>query len=244
DLLFEAVEIYGRVIAATSEGRPAELPEIDAFVARVEQAARAGQRARAQARGDLPLDKNLLSVLTEYEAHRLPENLAAGRTVYRVHAAFDLAGIDIGLDELKARLKPVGEVITYLPTPDSGDGDRIELDVILAADAPRAAVVGALAGARAEVAEIVAGREPPAAPPRVDDDASLKSVSQTVRVDIRKLDHLMNLVGELTLARAGIQRILHELRADGQVDRARRLQEECRVLERKLDELQSAILEV
>ena len=246
DLLFEAVELYGRVMAATSEGRPIDFPEIDGFVQRVDEAARAGARAQPGRHPELPLDKAILSVLSEYEEHRLRENLASGRTLYRVHAAFELADIDVGLEELKTRLKPVGEVITYLPTPESGDSEKIELDVIVASDAPAAAVIEAV-GDRAEVSELQTGHAPDAFPvpvSRPDEDASLKSISQTVRVDIRKLDHLMNLVGELTLARAGIQRILEELRAAGLVDPARRLHEESRILERKLDELQSGILEV
>ncbi len=243
DLLFEAVEIYGRVMAAVSEGRATESPEVDAFVGRLEQAARAGARAHTQKRQDLALDPSILSVLSEYEEHRLRENLATGRTLYRVHAAFDLAGIDRGLEELKGRLKPVGEVITYLPTPDASDGDGIELDVIVATDALPSVVAGAV-GTRAEVSELVAGRAPAAAPGRADEDATLRSVSQTVRVDIRKLDHLMNLVGELTLARAGVQGVLEDLRGEGNLELARRLQQESRVLERKLDELQSGILEV
>src|SRR5262249_55940345 len=245
DLLFEAVEIYGRLMAAVSEGRPADSPEVDGFVARIEQAARARPRAQTQKRQDLALDPSILSVLSEYEEHRLRENLAAGRTLFRVHAAFDLAGIDHGLDELKARLKPLGEVITYLPTPDSGDGEGIELDVILATHAHHPAVGGAVGG-RAEVTELVAGRAPLAAATgaRAEEDATLRSVSRTVRVDIRKLDHLMNLVGELTLARAGVQGVLEDLRGEGHLELARRLQQESRVLERKLDELQSGILEV
>jgi two-component system chemotaxis sensor kinase CheA len=243
DLLFEAVEIYGRLMAAVSEGRPAESPEVEGFVARLEQAARAGARAQTHKRQELALDPAILSVLSEYEEHRLRENISAGRTLYRVHAAFDMAGIDHGLEELKGRLKPVGEVITYLPTPDSSDGDGIELDVILATDVAQALVAAAV-GARAEVSELVAGRVVPASPGRTEEDATLRSVSQTVRVDIRKLDHLMNLVGELTLARAGVERVLEELRAEGHLELSRRLQEQSRVLERKLDELQSGILEV
>src|SRR5262249_30959664 len=77
-------------------------------------------------------------------------------------------------------------------------------------------------------------------------DASLRSaVSQTVRVDIRKLDHLMNVVGELALARAGIIGILDEIRGRRDMaDVARRLVRESRTLERKLNELQAGILEV
>jgi two-component system chemotaxis sensor kinase CheA len=83
--------------------------------------------------------------------------------------------------------------------------------------------------------------------PGVDDhvDQSLRSVAQTVRVDIRKLDALMNLVGELGIVRAGIQTVLDGLRVDrAQVQAARELHREVRGLTRKLDELQAGVLEV
>jgi two-component system chemotaxis sensor kinase CheA len=74
---------------------------------------------------------------------------------------------------------------------------------------------------------------------------SLKSVSQTVRVDIRKLDVLMNIVGELALTRSGIQQVHDELRRDRiRAELARALQDELRALSRKLDELQAGILAV
>jgi len=100
------------------------------------------------------------------------------------------------------------------------------------------------------VATGAAAASPPIPPPpeRADagDPGSLRSaVSQTVRVDIRKLDHLMNVVGELALARTGILAILEEIRGHRDMtDVARRLVRESRTLERKLNELQAGILEV
>ena len=74
---------------------------------------------------------------------------------------------------------------------------------------------------------------------------TLRSASQTVRVDIRKLDYLLNVVGELALVRAGVQAVLDELKSDHtRTDLARSLHREVRNLGRKLDELQSGILEV
>jgi two-component system chemotaxis sensor kinase CheA len=78
-----------------------------------------------------------------------------------------------------------------------------------------------------------------------DRAASLRSVAQTVRVDIRKLDHLMNVVGELALARAGIAQVLDRLKTDRtQIELSRVLHREVRSLDRKLNELQAGILEV
>jgi two-component system, chemotaxis family, sensor kinase CheA len=270
DLLFEAIELYGRLIADASIGGQAEGIDIDGYLRRIEGAAATRTQATPQPRplGDYELDPAILSVLTEYEEHRLRESIRAGRTLYRIHAAFDLTSIDKGLEELKQRLKPVGEVITYLPSAESADENKIELDVILAGEAGRAALEAAVAGTGVAVSEVAKTNHPdapraPAEPakrrrggetrePRLDGDdgedghtSSLRSVSQTVRVDIRKLDHLMNVIGELALARAGIVEVLEELRQRRETSElARVLHRESRTLERKLNELQTGILEV
>ena len=60
-----------------------------------------------------------------------------------------------------------------------------------------------------------------------------KAAESSLRIDVALLDRLMNLVGELSLARAGIQLILDELRADrGRADLARTLHREVRALDR------------
>ncbi len=91
------------------------------------------------------------------------------------------------------------------------------------------------------------------APPRRDSDraqlapdhaASLKSLTQTVRVDIRKLDHLMNIVGELAIVRGALSRVSERLRMEGERRLATELQRLHRSFERRLGEMQAGILEV
>jgi two-component system chemotaxis sensor kinase CheA len=283
DLLFEAVSLFNRIVAETAGGAstsPEAASSVEEFVERVERVAhKKSEPAESLPWGGYELDQSVLSVLTEYEEHRLRENIKAGRSLFRIHAAFDLMTIDKGLDQLKARLKPVGEVITYLPSTEAANDQQIELDVILGASRPLGEVQAAIEGTGAMV---VALPRQTAAPPdegkttpapraqepgsepgpdpgqkRPDkheadtrhlDDAgelTLKSVAQTVRVDIRKLDNLMNIVGELAIARAGFQQILDTIKGDrSQVKLARALHHELRSLGRKLDELQAGILEV
>lgn len=82
-------------------------------------------------------------------------------------------------------------------------------------------------------------------PPGGGDTGSLRSVSQTVRVDIQKLDSLMNIVGELVLVRTAMQAISEQLKAEqGFTGLAVDLFKESRNFERKLDELQGGIMEV
>jgi two-component system chemotaxis sensor kinase CheA len=66
-----------------------------------------------------------------------------------------------------------------------------------------------------------------------------------VRVDIRKLDRLMNVVGELVLVKNGVARLAERLRAGDEVARlGLELFREARALDRRLAELQSGVLEV
>jgi len=89
------------------------------------------------------------------------------------------------------------------------------------------------------------GGEPPGrgAPP--EDVESLRSISATVRVDIRKLDELMNLVGELAIQRGQLAAIGARLLAEAGTARiGSELQKVLKRLERKLHDLQSGVLEV
>ena len=75
--------------------------------------------------------------------------------------------------------------------------------------------------------------------------ASLRSVANSVRVDIRKLDHLMNVVGELALVRSAVNRIVDRFK--GESMHRQSLMELDRIgrgFERQLAELRTGILDV
>src|SRR5262249_4058618 len=117
---------------------------------------------------EFELDASVLSVLTEYEEHRLRENVRMGRALYRVHAAFDLMTIDKGLEDLKKRLKTVGEVSPYLPSAESGNDQQTELDLILGSGATLEEVQTVLEGSAATVTAVPRTAHvdrPPSAPP-------------------------------------------------------------------------------
>lgn len=77
-------------------------------------------------------------------------------------------------------------------------------------------------------------------------EISLRSISQTVRVDIRKLDRLMTIVGELAIVRTAISRLTERARgrATGPREIAIELQRLNRTFERHLAQMQGGILEV
>lgn len=85
----------------------------------------------------------------------------------------------------------------------------------------------------------------PPIPPRVQEPPSISNPTQTVRVDITRLDDLMNSVADLSIVRADVERKLALLR-DSQVDR--KLRAEIKQIQnrfsRHLDSLREGILKV
>lgn len=308
DVLFEAVETFQRMLAGFGEERSAPV-DIDPLLDRILKLGGGGGGEEEPADGLAGLDDSILSVLTEYEEHRLRENVRMGRRLFRVHASFDLLAIDVGIEALKGKMKVFGEVITYLPSADSSSDDRIDLDILLGSERPMAEISDGVSEDGVSVHELTpaaparptapsarSAAPKPAAKPApvtkpapatkpaasspspglkveaIDEDApfgeeaapkpraaaiiededdaatealSLKSLSQTVRVDLSRLDHLMNLIGELGVVQANFGGSLDALRLrEGAADVVRDLQGHLRTMARKLSLLQQGLLDV
>ncbi|HEX7488529.1 MAG TPA: Hpt domain-containing protein, partial [Anaeromyxobacteraceae bacterium] len=122
DLLLAAPGLFGRIIGEEAAQKPAETAEAAADLAtRLRGGAAAAPAAAKDPLDELDLAAGVRGVLTEYEEHRLRSSVQKGAHLYRVRVGFDLATFDSGLDGLKRRLKPVGEVISTLPSADAGD---------------------------------------------------------------------------------------------------------------------------
>ena len=107
---------------------------------------------------------------------------------------------------------------------------------------------GAPVAARSRPAE-PASVGPPAPPSstgarkRRNELGSIRSVAQTVRVDIQKLDRLMNIVGELALVRSSLGAIVDRLRS-AEREMSLELHRMQRTFDRHLAAIQQGILEV
>ena len=268
DVLFDGVERIQRILS-NDDG---ESEPVEAFVA---QPARASEKPADEhdVLREFELNDSVLSVLTEYEEHRLRQNIAQGFALYRLRVSFALSSIDTALEDLKARARPLGEIITYLPSLGGGTDDMIELEVLLASRSEVQQLREALCNDDAEL-EVVPRRaaekratlipsqpeeapEPAralegaqsVAPTALDrsgaDALSLRSVANTVRVNIQKLDHLMNVVGELAIVRGAVAQITEKLRETPELrSMSAELHRITRSFERNLTELQDGILDV
>ncbi len=270
DLLFRALDVYGQLLTLEREPDESLFGAADKFLADLAKAVRRSVAPGARDSAAYDLDPSLLAVLTEYEEHRLRTCISSGFSLFRVRASFNLLTIDEELETLKARAKPLGEIVTYLPTGDGGDAESIELELLLASRATHEEITATLQRERVTVEEVDRRRDPTDAPPRsraedaelsprareeLDEPVaaaeggaaglSLRSVSQTVRVDIRKLDSLMNVVGELSIVRSSLARITERVRANPSLrELGFELYRLQRSFERHLGEVQDGILEV
>ena len=202
----------------------------------------------------LALPEGLLRALTEYEESRLRESIARGRGLHLIEVELELSSFEDALGELTRAIHEVGELISTLPSPGVGSDSRIRFQLLAASElgaaelaarleldpaAVRAARVPAAGHAAAENA---AQREPVGAE---GDGASLRSLSGTVRVDIKKLGELMNQVGELARERAALRALVVRLAADRSTARIGfELDKIQRGLERKVQALQAGVLDV
>jgi len=285
DVVFRAVELYGRLLSAERGDGPAPEAEVEALLMALGGLTGRGAGAEASPVAQYELDPGLLGVLTEYEEHRLRSSIQSGLNLFKLRVQFPLATIDTALDDLKAKARPLGEIITYLPTGGGSDADAIELEILMASREKVATVKRELESPNLHIEEVARRHVGPgpntsapmrpsvsptpipsfeaepgtalaqlhshtpgtsiAPPPEGAKDVSLRSVSQTVRVDIRKLDHLMNIVGELAIVRTSLGAMAERLRQRPELrEVSQELHRVHRAFDRHLQQMQNGILEV
>ena len=309
DALIESFDTFQVVLAETSrrERSAVATERAEAVSQKLAQFIDSGTVEQSDALDQLELDTQVRNVLTEYEEHRLRENLREGMAVWKVRAVFDLSDFDQGLARLNSKLKSLGEVISTLPSADPGDGTGIAFDIIFGGKVETEKLRLALTALPASVHPLFQFQPQPAEPslplerlvsptppgaepehrspvrvavsnapqqasgalpayanprfgtadamvrpspkqPDGEGDPVGRGLTQTVRVDIGRLDSLMDAVGELLLIKANVARLAEQASRGGKPPPGQlwghELHRESRLLERKLDDLQKGILEV
>ncbi len=225
DLLYDSVDALNRLVIGTSI-------ELLPLTRRIEKIVTSPARQQSTDLLDaLTLDEQTRKSLTEYEEHRLLENVRGGKTIVSVEARFDFSDFDQKLRALVARLSESGEVISTLPSLDPTGGGGIGFRLLYGSTLDQAAV-----GAIAPETNVTSLR---AAAPE-EEEISLRSVSPTVRVDIGKLDHVMNVVGELLIEKTQLETLTRSLPPR----QTHELNKISRNLDRKLNALQKSAIDL
>lgn len=264
ETLFTLLEVLTQLVHGKADSEDFTL-DISPYIQSIEALLR-GEELSPQVLPAQGIDPAILRVLTEYEEHRLNESIKNGKNILRVSVDFGLMSFDLELAALTDQLKQYGEVLSTLPSAGeipghigfqllfgtsctSGELEKIlqseELKIVCLSSS---AVVAAplelpvqelpVRPVNAEVVtQEVGGNEEERA-------ASLRSLSRTVRVDIDKLDYLMNIVGELVLSKGAIAALAEQLNVQASNDLTVALKKTTRGLERRLEELQQGVMAV
>lgn len=253
DLLFDSVDGLNRLVIAINDPSLAGLVDMTALTSRIHGIiSQRPQQKADDGLSQLTLDEQTKKSLTEYEEHRLLENVRSGKHILAVEVTFDFADFDERLRALTQSLSEAGEVISTLPAIPTGNVNGIAFRLLygsildapaVQALAPQAAVssLRRTAGAIPTPAPAV---EAPLAEPAVEEEVSLRSLSQTVRVDISRLDHVMNIVGELIIEKTQLEALGRAMATQQARMASHELGKIARNLDRKLNELQKSVIEI
>ncbi len=154
-------------------------------------------------------------------------------------------------------LKTESEVIATLPSAKTSH-DLLFFDILIGTTRDKAFITGLIKEmASAEIRVLAEPSPRPEREPVLEvikgtgtghqspKGSSLKRVSDTVRVNISKLDYIMNIISELGILKSGISSLSTELRGDGEFSvYGLELSRAEKNLERKLSELRDSVLDV
>lgn len=276
-VLFDSHELLTTLIRILSEGENhSKSAEIAACIARINACLSPSDTSTGVSPLEsLGLPEQVLGALTEYEEHRLLDNLSKGRKIFNVHTSFDLTTFDQELSAVTDILKTCGEVISTLPSVGGKIETHIDFEILFGSTRQLQDLKLMVERDAVTVTQLGAAGTPDIAPqsavlptPHIlkpdssasdatlgirdsvpviaPEDAALsaKSMSRTVRVDIGKLDELMNIVGELVLAHSTIAGVTAKMRNEGFSRMAIELGKAAKGLERKLTDLQKGVMEI
>jgi two-component system chemotaxis sensor kinase CheA len=266
DLLFDAHE---QLEALVAHDHP-DMEPIQAVRERLDDALGTAQRGSG-AVSAASLDPEMLHSLTHYEESRLQENLRQGKAISIVGVSLPMASFDAELRTIHEALDGIGEVISTLPSYSAEEvSDRLAFRLLVGTTVPESRLREVAGGAATVQRLDTAGDGPeggsPAAPDpetgaeaedgeaaaagrkisfREEEEArdQARSGGSSVRVDLERLDRIMNAVGELILSRRTLETVAGALMAEDTTQGlGRELSRGIRDLDKKLEDLQRSVV--
>jgi two-component system chemotaxis sensor kinase CheA len=191
------------------------------------------------------IDPSILKVLSEYEEHRLKTNIKEGKGIYLSKAVFSLADFDTSLNEMLRLIKSHGEQISTLPTSADLPADSIGFNILFGSAKSADELKEILHLPLDELIQRKPQSPVPQPPPPREQETSLKSTSTFVRVDIEKLDRILNTIGGLNLARLATNRIGMEMSETyGHTPLVGDVFKISQTFERKIADLKEQVMEI
>lgn len=187
------------------------------------------------------IDDSILSVLSEYEETRLKVNIKNGNGIYLIKTILNLSTFDKELEDLIKKIKSYGELISTLPISTNVPDGSIGFNLLFSSKKQKDSLTSDI---KHDIEVLVEPKNIIETTTKKQEQ-SIKSKTTTVRVDIDKLDIILNTIGELTLAKDAVKRIGVELSESfGHPNLVRDIYKISQTLERKIYELQDEVLSI
>jgi len=241
NFVFSNIDILKNLIEQSCTGK--EVADISKTLQVIESFR---EKAKSKSKGisleSYPIDPLIIKVLSEYEEYRLRSSINEGKGIYQVRTVFDLTIFDKLLESVSSKLKEIGEIIATLPSSTGVPAGKISFTLLFASTSNTDDIKKLSQDISVEEVIPARGVSEPAIKSQ---ETYLKSTTNTVRVDIGKLDRILNTVGELALAKGAVSRIGKELiESFGYASLTLDVHKISQILERRLAELQEQILEI
>ncbi|MEK7271784.1 MAG: chemotaxis protein CheA, partial [Nitrospirota bacterium] len=246
NFVFSNIDILKNIISQVSEEK--QIDDVSDTIKEIESFRKASDtKSNDISLEGFRISPSILNVLSNYEEHRLKTNIKEGNGLYLIKAIFNLTEFAPGLEALNSNLKNLGELIATLPISEGISGGSIGFKLLLGSPMNTDDITSKVGTADIEIISQPkkAVESKPSPLTSMPKEVSLKSSTNTVRVDIEKLDRILDTISELVLAKGAVIRIGQELAESvGFISLTLDVHKISQTLDRKLAELQEYLLDL
>lgn len=242
DFILNNIDILRGFVVDVSRGK--DVMKVDDTIRDIETFRKNAPRKMSDIKiEDIGVDPSIIKVLSEYEEQRLKSSFKEGKGIYLIKAVFGLDEFSDRLEGLNSKLKEIGEIIATLPTSEGVPDGHLGFNFLYSSREIKERIKE-----KTLVDDIKEITPPTYATQKIGKTGtakplSLKSTTNTVRVDIDKLDSILDNISDLVMAKGAVFRIGKELAETyGYIPLVIDIHKVAQTFDRSLRELQSHIL--
>lgn len=217
DTLFEGINVLVRLLSCINE-KGEENIDINSIMEKIDQFEKVeGECENGSVTPVNFMPPEMLNGLNDYELTLLENKIRDGEFLFRINAGFPVNTIDTEIVMLRDTLKKSGEIIALIPISGISGNDLIWFNIIFCSNEIRTTemVNDIVKDYLTNIEEIESYNIPHSNISAEEDKAkgaSAKSITKTVRVDIERLDVLLNTVGEIFLLNDTMSQLIKEVK--------------------------------
>ncbi|MCC7202923.1 MAG: chemotaxis protein CheA [Nitrospirae bacterium] len=146
----------------------------------------------------------LAAKLSDFEQYRVMASHKQGRRIYSLMAHMQIDCVDGEMSGLREYLTGCGEIIAVIPVSGFSSDDMMSFEILFSSDNNTISHPAIVSVTR--IMEVKDTDVPEAAP------HSAKSITKTVRVDIERLEDLLNTVGDILLLNSSMTHSINDIK--------------------------------